>query len=201
MARVHHVKSSRKEYKCSKCGCTIPVGSPYVYGNVFRRRTPVRRCLKCGLKFYELSTSDYTRSIGAIVEDWEQDYGIEDGVWTAIADALQEVLDGTQESFDNIPYQLQDGDTGNLLQERMEQLEQAIQELDFDMENLLSEALGGLDTEEQEAIYALQDGRALREVYEGLTGEEDDSALSHWKEETESVIAQHVDEVLGELSY
>ena len=201
MARVHHVKSSRKEYRCSKCGCTIPVGSPYVYGSVFRRRTPVRRCLKCGLKSYELSTSEYTRSIGAIVEDWERDYGIEDGVWTAIADDLQVVLDETQESFDNIPYQLQDGDTGNFLQERMEQLEQAIQELDFDMENLLSEALGCLDTEEQEAIYALQDGRALREVYEGLTGKEDDSALSRWKEETESVIAQYVDEVLGELSY
>lgn len=201
MARVHHVKSSRKEYRCSKCGSIIPVGSPYVYGSVFRRRTPVRRCLKCGLKSYELSTSEYTKSIGAIVEDWERDYGVEDGVWLAIADALQEVLDETQESFDNIPYQLQDGDTGNLLQERIEQLEQAIQELDFEMENLLSEALDSLDTEEQEAIYALQDGRALREVYEGLTGEEDDSALSHWKEETESVIVQHVDEVLGELSY
>lgn len=201
MARVHHVKSSRKEYRCSKCGSIIPVGSPYVYGSVFRRRSPVRRCLKCGLKSYELSTSEYTKSIGAIVEDWERDYGVEDGVWLAIAGALQEVLDETQESFDNIPYQLQDGDTGNLLQERIEQLEQAIQELDFEMENLLSEALDSLDTEEQEAIYALQDGRALREVYEGLTGEEDDSALSHWKEETESVIVQHVDEVLGELSY
>ena len=201
MPRVNYVKSSRKEYKCSKCGCIIPVGSAYVYGSVFRRRTPVRRCLKCGLKSYELSTSGYTRAVGAIVEDWETDYRVEDGVWTAIADALQSVLDETQESFDNIPYQLQDGNAGNLLQERIEQLEQAIQELDFDMENLLSEALGNLEAEEQEAVYALQDGRALREVYEGLTEEEDDSTLSHWKEETESVITQYVDEVLGELSY
>lgn len=205
MSRINRVKSSRKEFICSKCGNTIPIGSSYVYGKVYRRRTPVRRCVSCGLKPYELSTSTYVHSVAPIVEEWESIYGVADGVWIAIADDLQNIFDEVQESFENIPYQLQEGDVASLLQERAYQLESAIVELDFDMENFLSEALQGLETEEQETIYALQGGRTLKEVYEDLADKEEDtsgnSVFAHWKEETESEIVDSIEEVLGELSY
>ena len=207
MSKINRVKKSRKEFKCSKCGKVIPVGSPYVYGSVYGRRTPVRRCVSCGLKPYELSTSLYVHSVAPSVEEWEGIYGVTESVWISIADDLQNILDEVQERFANIPYQLQEGDTGSLLQERAEQLENAITELyDFDMENFLSEALDGLEAEEQETIHnMLQDRRTLEAVYEDLADKEEDSSdgfvFSHWKEETESVIVQSIDEVLGELSY
>ena len=202
MSRIYRVGASKKEYVCSKCGKVIPVGSPYCYGKVFRRRTPVRRCFSCGLKPYELSTSSYTRSVAPIVEEWEQLYGIEDGVWESIANDLQEVLDEVRESFENIPYQLQDGDTGSLLQERIDQLESVISQLDFDMENMLSEALESLEAEEQIPIYAAQAGGTLKALFEDCeSSREDSDAFVHWKEEAESVIAQYIDDVLSELSY
>lgn len=205
MAKVRSVKSSRKEFVCSKCGKVIPVGSPYVYGSIYGRRTPVRRCVSCGLKSYELSTSSYVQSVAPIVEEWKMNYGVVDGVWDSIAEDLQGILDEVQENFENIPYQLQDGNVGCLLQERIDQLESVISELNFDMENFLSEALNELETEELEVVYALQNGRALRDVYGELDnkGEKnyDDSVFSHWKEETENLIVQFIDEILGELSY
>lgn len=205
MAKVNYVKASKKEYVCSKCGKTIPVGSPYYWGKMFRRRTPIRRCVSCRLNHYELSSSSYVQSVAPIVEEWEKLYGVEDGVWDSIAGDLQGVLDEVEESLENIPYQLQDGDVGTLLQERKEQLESVISELDFDMENFLSEALGCLEEEEREVIYAAQGKKTLKETYEEFADKEKDTsgdyAFAHWREETESVIAEYVGEVLGELSY
>lgn len=86
MSKINRVKSSRKEFVCSKCGNTIPIGSPYIYGSVYRRRTPVRRCVSCGLRPYELSTSSYVHAVAPIVEEWKSIYGVEDGVWITIAD-------------------------------------------------------------------------------------------------------------------
>lgn len=49
MSKIQHVKKSRKEYRCSKCGCTIPVGSSYLRGDLNFSR-PIIRCVDCGLK-------------------------------------------------------------------------------------------------------------------------------------------------------
>ena len=46
-------------------------------------------CDNCKLKSYEVTTSEYTKSVGAIVEDWSEEYSLlNGGVTDEIADAL-----------------------------------------------------------------------------------------------------------------
>ena len=75
MAKIEKPKA-RKEYKCSKCGEVIKVGDTYLKGTPFRR-SPVIRCIKCGLRGWELSSSDYVQGAGRVCECWEEDYGFD----------------------------------------------------------------------------------------------------------------------------
>ncbi len=113
---------------------------------------PIIRCASCGLKSYEVTGSGYSRDIGELVETWRENYAIEEGVWESVADALQEIYDGVEERYENIPEGLKEGSSGELLQERMDELDGAISELDFDFEGILSEAAEELDEEERMAI-------------------------------------------------
>lgn len=130
MARINrYKKSSRgKEIKCSKCGRVIQVGEEYLMAIPFRQR-PITRCIKCSLRPYETSHSEYVRAVGAIVEEWLDDFGISDDTVDELTSAIEEVRDECQEKLDNMPYQLRDGDTGTILQERIEACDQAIDDL------------------------------------------------------------------------
>ena len=141
MAKIEKPKA-RKEYKCSKCGEVIKVGDPYLKGIPFRR-SPVIRCTKCGLRSWELSSSDYVQGVGRVCECWEEDYGCDENTAQSIADELSNILDTTQDSLDNMPEGLQEGDTGQLLQERIDNLYSAISDLEaIDYENIKEGELG-----------------------------------------------------------
>lgn len=213
--------TARKDYTCSKCGKTISKGVLYLRGNVFRRKTPIIACTDCGLKSYELSTSDYVRGMGAIVEDWEENYPIEDGVWDALAEELQGIKDSCEESLSNMPEGLQEGETGLLLQERIEALEEVIEALgEGDMSQFLEGGYDELSYEAKEAVDAEVDRRAARglpteygEFYmdfwecrftEPLTEterEETEHAAGGWKEWTEVRITEFVQEALQDIPY
>ena len=90
------VKKSRKEYKCSKCGEVIPVGSEYLRGDLNFCK-PIIRCTKCGLKHYEVTTSDYVRSVGPIVEDWADNYEATADGRDMIVEDLESVRDEVEE--------------------------------------------------------------------------------------------------------
>ena len=149
MAKIEKPKA-RKEYKCSKCGETIKVGDTYLKGTPFRR-SPVIRCTKCGLRHWELSSSEYVQGVGRICDCWEEDYELGGDTAYSIADELGNIRDQCQDSLDNMPEGLQEGDTGQLLQERIDTLDSVISELEsIDYDTIKEEAQTDFDSEYEE---------------------------------------------------
>ena len=128
MARIHMIKKARKQTQCCKCNKIIEVGMSYLKATPYHRR-PIIRCTECGLESYETSGSDYIRNVGDIANHWEENFGLSEGVHDDIASELEEIRDQQQESLDNMPESLQEGDTGMMLQERIECLDNVIDEL------------------------------------------------------------------------
>ena len=131
---------ARKEYKCSKCGEAIKKGDQYQKGIPFRR-PPIIRCLKCGIYRWECSSSEYVQNVGRVCDCWQEDHEL--GVDTAeeIIAELTNIQDMCQGSLDNMPEGLQEGDTGQLIQERIDQLDDAMSELEaIDYESVKEEA-------------------------------------------------------------
>ena len=179
MAKIEKPKA-RKEYKCSKCGETIKIGDTYLKGTPFRR-SPIIRCTKCGLRSWELSSSDYVQGVGRVCDCWEEDYGCDEDTAQSIADELDTIKDNCQDSLDNMPEGLQEGDTGQLLQERIDQLDDVISELeDIDYEVILEEV--NSDTE-------------------GEGGETEEEYLARVTECAKSKLEETINEVLGQLDY
>ena len=177
MAKIEKPKA-RKEYKCSKCGETIKVGDTYLKGTPFRR-SPVIRCTKCGLRSWELSSSEYVQGVGRVCDCWEEDYGCDENTAQSIADELSNIRDETQDSLDNMPYGLQEGDTGQLLQERIDNLDSAISDLEaIDYENIKEGELGDLE-------------------YEAMT----DEAKEEMDTRIETALADTINEALSCLDY
>lgn len=94
------------------------------------KRAPIIRCSSCGLKSYETSSSEYIREVGALVEDWEDNFDCDESGISEIIAVLEGLKDQCQESYDNIPEQLQEGSTGELLQNRIDNLGDVISELE-----------------------------------------------------------------------
>ena len=141
---------ARKEYKCSKCGEVIKKGDQYWKGIPFRR-SPVIRCLKCGIYRWECSSSDYTQSVGRVCDCWQEDYELSESTAEEIVAELTNIQDMCQDSLDNMPEGLQEGDTGQLIQERIDNLEDAISELEaIDYESIKEEAEVDFDSEYEE---------------------------------------------------
>ena len=173
MAKIEKPKA-RKEYKCSKCGEVIKIGDTYLKGTPFRR-SPVIRCTECGLRSWELSSSDYIQGVGRVCDCWEEDYGCDEDTAQSIADELDSIKEQCQDSLDNMPEGLQEGDTGQLLQERIDNLEYAISDLEaIDYGTLKENAKDDVDsdegTDEYEAELEEKTKEALREEIESSLG-------------------------------
>lgn len=194
MGKVQVIKKSRKEYKCNKCGKVIPAGSRYYKGEINFGPTIVR-CEECKLESWEVTTSDYQLSVGQIVYKWRDDYNLEEGVNEDIASALEEIRDDLQDRLDNMPEGLQEGDVGQLLQERIDSLDSVIDDLnnididtmkqdiadEFVSDCLSAEEADKLDDPTWDELVELK-GEELEtkmetELHERL-GDEIDSALS-----------------------
>lgn len=195
MARIERINKARKETKCCKCGAVIEIGMPYLKATPYRQR-PIIRCTKCGLKSYETSGSDYVKNIGAIVEDWSEDYDINEGTVDEIATALEEIRDQQQDSLDNMPEQLQEGDTGQMLQERIDSLDCAIEELNnISWEDCYSEAEGEIESEMGEYDPEAEDNEWESEE------EYQEEFNSRANELTEEKYVELIDEALSNIVY
>lgn len=129
MGKVIHVKKSRKEYKCSKCGEVIPKGSEYLKGELNFQR-PIIRCCKCGLAQWEVTTSDYLLRIGRLMNEFESDYDMStEDCQDEIAQELEDIASDLQDRLDNMPESLHESDAGMTLQSRIESCESAADEV------------------------------------------------------------------------
>lgn len=146
-------------------------------------------------------SDDYIRNVGAIVEDWHEDYEIQDGVWDDIADALEEIKDECEERLYNMPEQLQEADSGMILQERIDTLESAIDGLrDGDMNEFLTEGFDNVSDETRAAIEDAGDEDCYEDWYAEFF-EKGSEAAAEWKEATEEVIAEFINDKLSEIFY
>lgn len=144
MAKIQTVNKCRKEQRCGKCGKTIEVGSPYLYAEpAFRAK--IVRCTTCGLKPYETSSSEFIQTIGALQDKWQEEY-TGDTAAEDIASVLEDLRDQAQDSLDNMPEQLQYSESGEILQERIDSLEDAISELEgIDIDDIKQEVIGRIE--------------------------------------------------------
>lgn len=157
MGKVIKVEKSRKIFQCSKCGKVIPVGSSYYRGEL-NFAHDIIRCSKCKLKPWEVTTSEYVLAVGPIVNEWRENYGVGEDTPEQIAAELESIRDDVQERLDNMPEGLQEGDIGQTLQERIDNLETAIDELySIDIEDIKSE-IADLILSEEDHIFLPKDG-------------------------------------------
>lgn len=202
MARINTLtKSNRgKEIKCSKCGKVITAGMKYLKATPYHR-ADIIRCISCGLKSWETSGSEYVQTIGSICDDW-RDSGIYDGRAEEIAEELEELKDSQQESLDNMPENLQYGSTGEMLQERIDELDGVIDELneiswsdyEEDAEDEVKGEVGDWNESDDEIRAVAREQFSSEEEWKEAFEEKKTSYI-------EEQYADAIDEALGNLSY
>lgn len=132
MTKLNFVKSAAKDYP--QAG--IAKGESYYWWQHYRMP---RRMSKTRPKPSQIASSEYERELLGIVEElegWEG--GWYEGDRDELVSQLEQLRDYEQEKFDNMPEGFQQGDTGVMLEERVSNLDQWIDELnsiDFDKEN------------------------------------------------------------------
>ena len=130
MAKAYQQKA-RKEYKCGKCGATINKGD--LYYKIEAMYTPTKyRCCHCKPERSELTSSEYYSWLYNLQDHLNELYDLRsDGVIEDIVSELEDIKSELEEKLENMPEQLQDAEAGSLLQERIQSLEDAINELDY----------------------------------------------------------------------
>lgn len=127
MAKVEHIKAAAKDYPEDG----IKKGEPYYKWALFRG--PVRRS-KTPPRQSQLTQSEFYSTLYAIQEDMgdlepktlaELKADIE-----GIKERIETLRDDTQEKLDNMPEGLQQGDTGQMLSERVDAMENWLSEID-----------------------------------------------------------------------
>lgn len=150
MPKIVKVNKARKDYPCSECNRYIHSGESYWRGTPFRQK-PIIRCVECGIQPYEVSSSEYVKTVGRIAERWEQDYSVDA---EAIIEVLRELSEDLTDKYENLPDGLQQSETGELIETRIENLEDVIQQLE------------GIDTEYEDVSQIPED--AIQEYVEAI---------------------------------
>lgn len=203
MGKVTHIQKSRKEHRCNQCGNSIPVGSDYYKGEINFGPTIIR-CNKCGLKSWEVTTSDYLLAVGPIVEEWGEHYSLDaSGVEDMISE-LESIRDDVQERLDNMPESLQYGDVGSQLQDRIDGLESAISELeDIYIEDIQSDAVSDKSEEIAEVLGISEEYLSDMEYDEICEKLEvlDNDLLNEIVSSVESAISDAVQAAISNIEY
>lgn len=170
MARAHFVKAARKAYP--EAG--INKGDSYWWWQF--RHGPKRRS-KTRPRASQLTQSAYLSTLYGLREQVEDFALPDDGTEKDKLAALKEFIDNLrpdveglgeecQNSLDNMPDSLQDGDTGQMLQERIDSCEEAASELD----SIIDRCDEAMETEEDEAESAedliSEVSEALNQIHE-----------------------------------
>lgn len=205
MGKVTKINSSRKEFKCNKCRQIIPKGSTYFRGEINFGPTIIR-CASCGLKGYEVTTSDYVMRAGEIVEDWSESYDASEEGIQDIIDAVNELRDELQDRLDNMPYQLQDADTGMMLQDRISCLEDAVSELEnIDVDSLKSDVISdfasNMDFDDEDCEYSEEDFEDWDTAVDTLDTHGELEIVAELESDLESLITDAISEALSCIEY
>ena len=139
MPKVNRIAKCRKSLgKCGKCGAVIEAGQPYLHWAFMvggRGGPKIVRCARpeCAPRPADLTQSDYLRAVYGLQEETFAHAKTTEDLESARDDArgqVEELQQEQQDKLDNMPEGLQQGDTGQLIQERIEACESCASELD-----------------------------------------------------------------------
>lgn len=142
MPTVNRVEHARKPQGTCRCGKAINVGDAYVWWK-FRYGGRHVRCTSplCAPKASDLTQSEYLSTIATISEMEVDSSSVEGlaGSIESIKDEIENLQSETEDKLNNMPDSLQQGPTGELLQERIDSMDSVISDLegietDFDEE-------------------------------------------------------------------
>lgn len=150
MPRVTHVEHARKEQKCDN-GEIVKVGEPYYW---WKFRYGSKHVSKTQPRPSQLTQSEFLGTIYDLqdrIEEISSD-DIREGTAESIIDdvisQLEDLKSETEDKLSNMPEQLQDSDTGQLLQGRCDSIDEWI----GDLENVKSEIPEDAEAEEESEI-------------------------------------------------
>lgn len=130
MPKVHHVKRARKAIP----SIDVKVGDSYYWWKHRMKgsRSGFKKVSKTRPTRSQLTMSDYLGQLYSLQDDDRPRPSFEDlGEYRdSIRDAIQDLADQQQEKLDNMPEGLQQGDTGQMIQERIDSCENAVGDLD-----------------------------------------------------------------------
>ena len=135
MARLHHVKKARKDNPA------VSAGEPYFW---WQHAFHARQYSKRHPKPSQLTLSEFMSEYLSIGEELEEAVGgvggLEDlhQLITDYGERITELRDQTEEKYENMPEGPQMSETGELMQERIQGLEQwaeDLEQLDFEDED------------------------------------------------------------------
>lgn len=137
MAKVHFVKAARKDNPVAKKGESYYWWKPMVGGRGGAKRFSKERPSRS-----QLTQSDFLSSLYWI-EDGDMANAQSPEDFRGVAEALRELGSEQREKYDNMPEGLQQGDTGQMLDERAsnceswaDEIDQAADELETALEEL-----------------------------------------------------------------
>lgn len=191
MPRVISVAHARKPTKCDKCGDAIKKGDPYRHATLktgpYSSHRKVR-CAKpaCGFKQADLTSSEFLSTVYGIQDELSElarapnltdSIGDLESQREDIAGRIRELADECQSKLDNMPEGLQQGSTGEMLQNRIDEC--------------------GSWADELEGVDISFDGDSP----EDMTKEDDESPeqFEERKESAETEYEDRIDEIISEL--
>lgn len=197
MAKVYQQKA-RKEYKCSKCGCTIHPGETYFKSQPYGR-SEIIRCKDHRPERSELTGSEYYSWLWDLQDHLSDRYDLRsEEAKDEIYSELENMRDDLQGRLDNMPDSLQYGSTGELLQDRIDSLDSAMSDLgnlDYpvlsDYQNDDDESDEDEDEGEDDTDPETSPANVESEETEddGSDNEEYQSALDEWESAIEEAIS------------
>lgn len=125
MTKLNHVQKAAKDYP--QAG--IKKGDSYYWWQGYRQHKQMSKERPMPSQY---ASSDYARSVLTLVEGleaWGEDPWTEDDRDALVSD-LETIRDEEQDKFDNMPEGLQQGDIGQLLEQRVSDLDEWINELE-----------------------------------------------------------------------
>lgn len=185
MPKVHFVKSARK----ANPRYGIEVGDSYYHwAFMVGGRGGPKICSKTKPTRSQLTNSDFLKSLYGIYDDdlASIETAINDSAntpdWSSIpddpetiAESLRELGQEQQEKFDNMPDGLQQGDTGQMLEQRASGCEAAADEIESAASDL-RQKLEELDSEQDEYNDLVQKWADYDAEYASWEGDEDEDA-------------------------
>lgn len=190
--KLNHVIKAQKPTKCGKCGKEIAKGDSYRWWK-FRYGGRRVRCMDsaCSPRPSEMINSPFLSQAAALSEGledavaaFESDLDVDalQGAVEEAASGFRELGEEAQGSFDNMPESLQQGDTGQMLEARVEKCDEIADALaEIDLRSVWDEYCSELPEDEPEEDWTDEQLNSLA----GTLGEdekEDDEDRSDYVE-------------------